>query len=361
MRLAVYGATGSIGRMVSSELERRGIQHVVGGRDRDALAQLARNADTVVDVRPARPDDQPSLRALLDGCEVVINCAPASLTGESLIRGALDAGTHYLDAAGEQAFIRAVFERNGEEAERRGVVIAPALGFDYALGDCLARLTADGNEPLRELVIAYALSGTGVSRDSLDAAGRGEPGEEVVYEDGSWRPAPQGVRRISFRFPPPIELQPMQRYGSGEAITVPRHTRTDRVTTLITASTWAPHPRLIGLMPYLRPLAAGVRRSPLRKVLRLAARPGPSERDERSRDTARFTIAAMAHGADGSVGHGLVEGSDFYELTAVILAFGACGLAASKGLAGALAPSAVLEPKELLGALEEWGVSWSVE
>src|SRR5687767_6836888 len=104
MRFAVYGAAGATGRMVTSELDRAGVDYVGGGRD-----------------------DPPE--KLLTGCAVVINCAPAVATGEPLIRAALDAGVHYVDAAGEQPFIRTVFERYGEDAAGRGVALVPALGF----------------------------------------------------------------------------------------------------------------------------------------------------------------------------------------------------------------------------------------
>ena len=132
----------------------------------------------------------------------------------------------------------------------------------------------------------------------------------------------------------------MLRYGSGEVITVPRHTSTAAVTSLITASSWSPHPSLTPLMPWIRPVAAAIRRSPLRRALDLAAPSGDSPEDrERDRRTARFVIAAVAHGEDGSMGCGLVEGEDFYGLTAAILARAAIELASSSGKAGALPPA----------------------
>jgi len=279
-----------------------------------------------------------------------------AVAAERLIEASVAAGSAYLDAVGEQAVIRRTVERH----EHAPVAVVPAMGFDYAIGDCIARLAASGLEPLRELVIAYALSGSGVSRDAAGAT-PGEAGEEVVFSDGRWEPPPGGIRRAGFSFPPPLGRQTMQRYGSGEVITVPRHTDTARVTSLITASTWAPHPAMVGLMPYLRPVAAAVRRSPLRGALRIAANGEAREPDrELDRDTARFTIAAVAYGEDGSVGRGLVEGRDFYGLTAASLALGA-RLIAENDVTGARSAATAFDPAAFLGALDGFWLEWRVE
>jgi hypothetical protein len=170
------------------------------------------------------------------------------------------------------------------------------------------------------------------------------------------------VHRASFRFPPPLGRQPMQRYGSGEVITVPRHTRTRRVTSLITASTWSPHPSLTPLLPFVRPFASRLRRSPFRPLLGLAApRGGPERSDDERRRTASFTIAAVAQGEDGSIGRGLVEGSDFYALTATLLAIGAMRLAVAPGVAGTVPPAVAFDAAELLDSLADRGLRWRLE
>jgi hypothetical protein len=353
--VAVYGATGFTGRLVLSELDALGISCVAAGRNRDALAGVERDHGNVAEGRVASLDDPAALRAVVDGCSAVINCAGPG-AAEPLIEAACGARSGYLDAVGEQAAIRRTFERHNDAP----VAVVPAMGFDYAIGDCIARLAASGHEPLRELVIAYALSGSGVGRDAAGAT-PGEPGEEVVFSEGRWEPPPGGIRRAGFRFPPPLGRQTMQRYGSGEVITVPRHIDTARVTSLITASTWAPHPAMVRLMPYLRPVAAAVRRSPLRGALRVAASGEAAEPDrERDRDSARFTIAVVAYGDDGSVGRGLVEGRDFYGLTAASLALGA-RLLAENDATGVRSAATAFDPAAFLNALEGFWLEWRVE
>ena len=58
--------------------------------------------------------DAAALERALDGCQVLVNCAPAEAVGQRLVRAALDAGIHYVDAAGEQHHIRSIFERYDE-------------------------------------------------------------------------------------------------------------------------------------------------------------------------------------------------------------------------------------------------------
>lgn len=66
----------------------------------------------------------------------MINCAgPFTLVGDALVGSAVVTGTHYADSTGEQSYVTMVFDRHGDEAERRGVALVPAMGFDYAPGD----------------------------------------------------------------------------------------------------------------------------------------------------------------------------------------------------------------------------------
>jgi short subunit dehydrogenase-like uncharacterized protein len=129
MTIVLYGATGYTGALVADELERRGVDHVLSGRDPAKLVRLGDQRG--VPARAASLDDEPGLRGLLDEASAVINCAgPFTLSGDALLRAAIDTGTHYVDSTGEQAFIRLVFDRHGAAAEKAGVALVPALGFD---------------------------------------------------------------------------------------------------------------------------------------------------------------------------------------------------------------------------------------
>jgi short subunit dehydrogenase-like uncharacterized protein len=358
--IVLYGATGYTGRLVVEELDRRGLDYVLSGRDEEKLRRLAAERDATVRAVPL--DDARGLRDLLADAGAVISCAgPFTLAGHALVRAAVDSGTHYVDSAGEQAFIKRVFDEHGEAAERAGVALVPALGFDYAPGDCIAGLTARGHEPLEELVLAYSVRGFGMSRGTMRSGLEIAKGGDVVYESGDWRPAPFGIFRAGFDFPEPIGHQAMSRYPSGEVITVPRHTRTKRVVSMISARTMAPHPALAPILPYALPPLALSLRTPLRGILNRAIGALPEGPSETERRAAEFTIVAVARGEDGSERRGVVRGSDVYGLTAVTLVHGA-ELMSAPGFdrAGALGPAAAFDPEDFLNYLGDHDVSWEL-
>ncbi len=131
--IAVYGATGYTGRLIAGELRRRGAEVVLAGRNRPKLEILAEDLGGELAIREASLDDSAALRELLDPCAAVIACAgPFQLHGEPVLAAAVETGTHYLDTTGEQPFMLKVFEDYGPSAERAGVALVTAMGFDYA-------------------------------------------------------------------------------------------------------------------------------------------------------------------------------------------------------------------------------------
>lgn len=359
--IVLYGATGYTGRLVTDELARRGLDHVLSGRDEAKLARLAEQHGAPA--KAAALDDDRALRDLLDGASAVINCAgPFTLAGDALVRAAIASRTHYVDSTGEQSFIQMVFERHGRTAEHAGVALLPALGFDYAPGDCIASLAAGGHEPLDELVLAYDVEGFGMSRGTLRSALVAMKGGDVVYEDEQWRAAPGGIFRASFDFPEPIGRQQMSRYPSGEVITAPHHTRTRKVTSLLTTRTAAPFAAAAPLLPYTLPALGLVLRTPLRGLLGKAVGILPEGPPVEARRAAEFTVVAVARGADGSTRQGVVRGSDVYGLTAVTLVH-AAQLVSAPGFdrAGALGPAAAFDPAAFLNHLGDHGLSWQLD
>jgi short subunit dehydrogenase-like uncharacterized protein len=361
--IVLYGATGYTGRLVTRELVRRGLEFTLAGRNPEKLARLSEELGQGAPVAAASVDDDAALRELLSGASVVINCAgPFTLAGDAVVRAALATGTHYVDSTGEQSYIRMVFDHHGTAAERAGVALVPAMGFDYVPGDLIARLTARRREPLEELVLAYSVRGFGASRGTLRSTLEILKGGHLVYEDGDWRPAPGGIFRASFDFGPPIGKQSMTRYPSGEVITVPRHTRTRRVTSLLSLRTAAPHPALVPALPFLMPGLELALRTPLRDALGRAIGALPEGPPEGARRAAQFTIVAVARGEDGSSRRGVVRGSDPYGLTAVTLVYGAERMASDDyDRAGALGPAAAYDPEDFLEYLGDHGVTWELE
>jgi short subunit dehydrogenase-like uncharacterized protein len=346
----------------------------LAGRRIEALQRVAAS-HPAARVAVAPLEDGPALARALEGCAVVINCAPAAVCGDRLLYAALDAHAHYVDAAGEQHHIQRLFDAFGDEAGRRGIAIVPACGFDYAIGDCLARLAARDSEPAAEIVIAYCIEGSDVSGNSAQNAANAPAAPEVVYRAGRWMPVPFEIDRGAFDFPAPFGRRQMSRYGSGEVITVPRHTRTRAVRTLITTTSLCPHPALLSVFPILRPAIGLARRTPgARDLLRLAAslavrRGSPPRTTTAERETPaapapgpdpgrRFVVAAEAKGLDGSVRRATAIGGDFHTITAALLAYAAVSFGSGHA-PGVFSPATAFAPEVLLDALKPHGVTWS--
>jgi short subunit dehydrogenase-like uncharacterized protein len=359
--IALYGATGYTGRLVAAELAAAGADFVLSGRSKPKLEALAEELGRTASVHPAALDDHSELRSLLEGCSVVIDCAgPFTEFGEPVLRAAIETGTHYLDTTGEQAYMNNVFRHFGADAERKRVALIPAMGFDYAPGDMLAALTAEGMGPLKTVSLAYCWKDFTPSRGTVLTAMHILKGGDVEYRRGAWRPAPQSFGRGRFDFGEGWGSERMIRYPAGEQITVPRHIQTDNVRTTINAASFGGSDRSAALLSLLgKPLSLALR-TPLRQAFRVAVNKlpeGPSEEDRRA---ARFKIVCDVRSRD-TERRGVMTGSDVYGLTAASIASGGI-IAASRGFRGlgALAPAQAFDPSGFLAGLERFDVSWNL-
>lgn len=356
--IAVYGATGFTGRLVSAELRRRGADFVLSGRNGAKLEILAEEVGGGVETKVARLDDPASLRELLEPCAAVISCAgPFHLHGEPVLAAAVESGTHYLDTTGEQPFMRTVFERYGDAAERAGVALVTAMGFDYVPGDMIAALTA-GSGPVDEVALAYWVKGFGPTRGTALSALGMMGGGDVEWRGGELAPASQRVGRGTWDFGGEIGVQRMVRYPAGEQITVPKHVDTARVRTVLSASTAVPVPGAVATL-VMTPFQLALR-TPLRRALASLIPRLPEGPSEESRRKSRFEISCEAR-RGGERTRGTVSGSDPYGLTARTTVEGALRCV-SEGYdrRGALAPSQAFEPADFLDSLRSAGVEYEV-
>ena len=357
--IAVYGATGYTGKLVAAELARREAEFVIAGRSREKLEALSAELGGVPSVT-ASLDDSAALRSLLEPCAAVIACAgPFTLHGEPVLAAAVETGTHYIDTTGEQPFMKMVFDRYGETAERNGTALLSGMGFDYVPGDLISSLTAAGMEPLDELVVAYAVRGFGPTRGTALSALEIVGGGDVEWRDGDWRPAGKSAGGGSFRFPDPVGERRMLRYPSGEQITVPRHVETRRVRTLLHGMVLPE--RLAPLASLTMPALGLAMRTPLRRVVGAGINRMPEGPSDEARSKARFMVTCEAQ-AGPHTRRGTVTGSDVYGLTAATTVHGALLAAAPEfDRSGALAPAQAFDPHDFLQALDWFGVEFEVE
>jgi len=359
--IAVYGATGYTGRLVSAELAAAGGDLVLSGRNRRKLDALASEIEGDVAVKEATLEDRVSLHALLADCAVVVDCAgPFLHYGEPVLAAAVETRTHYLDTTGEQPYMKLAFERYGPRASEAEVAVIPAMGFDYVPGDMIASLTAEGLDELDEVSVHYCWDGftpsQGTARSTLEIISGGD----LEWRNEEWVEASGSASRGTYEFPAPVGRRRMIRYPAGEQITLPRHIRTRNVRTTMNASAFASE-RLAPLFAAAMRPAGLAMRTPLRRLAGAVISRLPEGPTAGQRDRMRWMIVCEAKRGEVER-RGAISGKDVYGFTAAAISRGAT-IAAERSFdgRGALAPSQAFDPKDFLGGLDRFDVRWHVE
>lgn len=339
----LFGATGYTGRLTAHALARRGVSFAIAGRDRQRLDAVAR-ATGHPETRVAGADSRVLVRHLED-VKVLVTCAgPFAEIGRAAVDAALDAGVHYIDSAGESSFIAWMIRERAERARDRGIVLAPALGFEEVPADVAATLACTGlARP--HLVLTLALPSIASSGTLRSAVGVLTSTGQCL-SDGRPRPVRPGHAIRWAPMPPPLGPRRAAGWPFAEGLLAPLHLPLDDLELYVTTG------RLLrraaaaasgGLRPVVA--APGVRRLLGALGNRLVDRPG---RGRQGSD--RFTILAEARAGD-EWRHVTVTGRDPYGLTARLLAVGAQRMA-SESYAG----SGVVAPVEAVDL-----ATWSEE
>lgn len=344
MLITVYGANGYQGRLVLAELCGRDIEVRLVGRDRTRLKSAAAEAGIPeADRRVAGLDDRAALVAALAGSDVVINCAgPFTTSGAVVVDAAIAAGAHYVDTAGEQLYVKDVFDSFGGKAERVGVTVVPAVNDGCLPGDLLAHLIAERTGPLAEITVSHFITGgAGLSRGSLRSALATMDTMRsggLSYDNGAWRSGiPARRDRITL---PDGESVAMAALPTCEVVTIPRHVRVDHVESLLQAT-----------------LKAGLE-TPLTPELIAGLPAGPTEHDRAGQ---RFTYLLDAVDHEGQQTRGVIRGRDTYGTTAVVAVEAARRLAVGDTPAGVLTPAQAFDPAGFLESLSDHDLSWTIE
>ncbi len=170
----IYGAYGYTGRLIAEEAVRRGMQPVLGGRDRAKTEAIAAELSCPSQVFDLGDDRQ--LAGHLAAHRAVLHCAgPFSATAAPMIEACLAARTHYLDITGEIDVIEAAADKH-QQASQAGIALVPAVGFDVVPSDCLAAMLAARVPGATLLQLAFTGTGSispGTARTMLQALPRG--------------------------------------------------------------------------------------------------------------------------------------------------------------------------------------------
>jgi short subunit dehydrogenase-like uncharacterized protein len=347
-RVLLFGATGYTGRLTAEAMLRRGLAPLLVGRSPRRLAEVATALGGHPPTAVADADDPAALADLLrEGDVLVTTVGPFTQHGRTAATAALEAGATYLDSTGEAGFLRWMFEQLGPRAERAGVSLVPAFGYDYLPGNLAAALALrEAGDAASRVDVGYFVTGgrAALSGGTLASA-------VGISSDASfgWRSGRLVTERTAARvrsFAIPGGQRQAVSIGGTEQLALPRSASGLREVNVYLG--W------VG--PLARPaqvlslVASGVVRIPgapgalswVGRRLAPGSTGGP-DAGTRAKTRSRVVAEAFDHGGQRLARVDL-DGPDPYGLTAELLAWGA-----QRAAAGRIVGSGVVGPVEAFG------------
>jgi len=167
--MIIYGASGFTGQYVAAEVFRQCKEKKIAlaGRTKAKLEKVfdlieretgeKANAGIVI----ADNSNDESIVEMCRQAHCVLNCVgPYRFYGEQVVKACVETGTHYLDISGEPGFLQKMQLQFHEEAQRKGIHIVGAAGFDSIPADFgLEHLRANFNGVMTSAESFWAYKG----------------------------------------------------------------------------------------------------------------------------------------------------------------------------------------------------------
>jgi short subunit dehydrogenase-like uncharacterized protein len=361
--IVVYGATGLVGGRVSAALDAFDVPFVVAGRRKNLLDKVAALVGAT-DVRVAAVDDAASLARAFNGAKVVVNCAnPLAELGEPVLLAALEAGAHYIDLGGDQAFIHGVYERHDSTARKAGKLVVPGCAINCALGDWGAAWAAqhvvgtidDGppvravpapriadDQPLDDVAVSYIYDDLVLSPGSQKAVFGNLHTRGLVWRRDRWETSPPAAEHRHVNAGPEMGgVRDAVSFPGGDVVTVPRHINALHVQTYVSTT------RSQAAATAMRWLARALPLVPKRATEILA----PYHPHEEEYARTKFAVIAQVRRGFASA-QVVIRGEDQYRASAAIAGWIARELAQREaGPIGIRAPSELFRPEAAVRAV----------
>jgi short subunit dehydrogenase-like uncharacterized protein len=194
----LYGANGYTGELITRFANQYNLQPILAGRREDVIKPMAEKFNLPYKIFDV--NDAPALLAAMQGVKVIVNAAgPFEFTAKQIIEACLQTGTHYLDINGDMMVFEMI-QRYDAQANKAGIMLMPAVGFDVVPTDCMALFLKKLLPDAVSLKIAFASLGGGISHGTAitTASKLGEPG--VTRRDGKLIDEPVGKKGMQIDF-----------------------------------------------------------------------------------------------------------------------------------------------------------------
>lgn len=344
-KIALLGASGYTGRLVASELKKRGIEFVACGRDAENVKRVLDELKISAQVETLDASNPQSIESLIEKIEpklVITTVGPFLEFGRSVATSVAKSGASYIDSSGEQAFIKWVYENIEPKTPEQ--IFVPSLAFEYALADLGAEILKENlGEPLA-IKVFYYIPSFAPSRGTRASMLKAMEEKVFAYIDGVLvesigRTASVTIAEAGKTFDALI-------FPGGEPVMVPRHVHADSVESYMVMS-----------LSSARMLYRAAKEAKDRTQAISAGELGPSEAERRKN---RFFI--ILEGSSAKAKSTLtISGFDAYGITAHLIAQGAEAIVAGKvQKRGTCTPVEAFGKSALLKWCEDWGISFSI-
>jgi len=126
-KIMIYGAYGFVGREISRLAQKKGLNPILAGRDKEKVQALAKELQ--LDYSVFSLDDNQTLENHIKDINVIMNCAgPYIETFEPIIKACLKYNTHYLDLSGEIPVYQAIHDLD-QQAKNKTAMLLPGEMF----------------------------------------------------------------------------------------------------------------------------------------------------------------------------------------------------------------------------------------
>ncbi len=143
-RLTILGGCGAVGSTAARALAAGGhfSELVIADKEEEAARRLAAELGDKVSAAAVDADDAGSLREVMSGSDVVLNCVgPFYRFGPPILRAAIEAGVNYVDICDDMDATQEMLAMD-EQAKAAGVSALVGMGSSPGMANLLVKFTA---------------------------------------------------------------------------------------------------------------------------------------------------------------------------------------------------------------------------
>lgn len=148
--VVIYGASGYTGRLIAEYLREYQIPFIAAGRNASRIEAAMAKVPGIETADYEIVEVEHTVEAvthLLEGTQVVCNSVgPFAKYADEVLQAALNAGVHYMDTTGEQAYMLDVKKKYGQAYADKRLTLTPATAYMFATMDIAANLVMEQEE-----------------------------------------------------------------------------------------------------------------------------------------------------------------------------------------------------------------------